>query len=171
MVLIVEMFNGRPNIMKIMGPNEEGELVVKELITEGPPDPEYRKFSCSGFNWKKVLELGEKMGWKPSGSVLEKTLDSINPIVSDYKPSSWGDDDYKIFTALDASNLADSLERLLTLMEDLSIKEVNRKEPFLITSTMTQAQHKNINRDINKEFLKDFILFLRKGKFKFVWDD
>ena len=91
MAYIVDMLNGKSHMLEIMGMDEDGELYVKKIVETGPPDPELRKFSCSGANWEKALELGNKMGWKPTGSVLEKTVDTSEPVMSDYKPSSWGD--------------------------------------------------------------------------------
>jgi len=171
MVFIVEMFNGSSNRTEIMGLDEEGELYVEKVIEHGPPDSDYRKFSCSSKNWEKALELGQKLGWKPNGSVLEKTLDSEHPKTSDYEPSSWGEDDYKIFTAKDASELADALDKALELMNDLQFNEKGNDSAVFLTSSMTESDFKQINRNLSKDFLKDFIIFLRKGKFNFVWDD
>ena len=171
MAFIVMMFNGKRNTLEIMGLDSDGELYVERVITTGEPDPEYRRFSCSGSTWEKVLELGRKMEWKPTGSVLEKTIDSPNPTIGDYKPSSWGDDDYKIFIAKDSSALADALDRALYLMKEFQLKEYGKESPTYIVQGMNEQEHKQINQNLSKEFLSDFISFLRKGKFKFVWDD
>jgi hypothetical protein len=137
---------------------------------KGEPDPGYREFSCSSHNWENTLKLGRKMGWLATGSVLEKTIDTPNPVISDYEPSSWGDDDYKVFLAKDAAALADALEKAVTVMKLGKIKS-GKHGPALIVSGMNEKEYKNINRDISTDFLSDFIVFLRKGKFKFVWDD
>jgi len=170
MAFIVEMFNGKSNTTVFMGMDADGEEYVSEVIKEGEPDPDYRAFSCSSHNWENTLKLGRKMGWLATGSVLEKTIDSPQPVMSDYEPSSWGDDDYKVFLAKDAAALANALEKAIGVMK-LGKIESGKHRPALIVPGMNEKEYKNINRDISKDFLSDFIKFLRKGKFKFVWDD
>lgn len=171
MAYIVEMFNGRSNRMEIMGLNEDKDLYVEKVIIEGEPTPDFREFSCSRDNWNKALELGRKMGWIPTGSVFEKTLDMPEPELSDYEPSSWGDDDLKIFSDKDAAALANALYKAIELMEDFQLKEYGNDSTIILTSTMNENEYKHLNRNLTKEFLFDFVTFLRKGKFNFVWDD
>jgi len=171
MAYIVILINGRPNTIEIMGLGEDGELFIEKTIQDGSPDPEFRKFLCSGFNWKEILDLGQKMGWNPYGSVFEKTLNSINPEISNYEPSTWGDNDYKVITAEDALNLADSLEKALDTRDVIQNGNEHQPNTILLTSTMSESDYKHINRNLSTEFLEEFIQFLRKGKFKFIWDD
>ena len=170
MAYIVEMFNGKSNRQEIMGLNSDGDLYIEKLIIEGEPTPDFREFSCSGNNWNKALELGRKMGWIPTGSVFEKTLDLPEPQTSDYEPSSWGDDDLKVFLAKDASALADVLAKTIEIMKDFQLKEYGKPSTIILNSTMNETAYKNINRNLNEEFLSDFVAFLRKGKFLFVGD-
>lgn len=171
MAFIVEMFNGKPDRLEIMELDSNGELYLDRVIPDGPPNPDFRKFSCSGQNWEKALELGQKMGWTPMGSVLEKTIDTSQPIMSDYKPSSWGEDDYKIFSEKDAAAFADALQKAVELMEEFQLKEYGKDSSILIVEGMNKDEYSQINRNLSQDFLNDFISFLRKGKFKFVWDD
>lgn len=171
MAYIVILINGRPDKIEIMGLGGDGELYLEKVVEDGPHDPEYRKFLCSGFNWQKVLDLGKKMGWQPHGSIFERTLNSGSEKISDYEPSSWGDSDYKIFSAEDASNLADNLEKAIEFTE-LSVNgNASSRNTILFTPRMTANDFKYINQNLSKEFLEEFIPFLRKGKFKFIWDD
>jgi hypothetical protein len=171
MAYIVILINGKPNTIEIMGLGEDGELFIEKTIQDGSLDPEFRKFLCSGFNWKEVLDLGQKMGWNPHGSMFERTLNNKTPEISNYEPSSWGDNDYKVFTAEDASKLADSLEKALVLRDIIQNGNDHQRNTILLTSAMTESEYKHINRNLSKEFLEEFIQFLRKGKFKFIWDD
>ena len=171
MAYIVEMFNGKSNRMEIMGLNKEGDLYVEEVIIEGEPTPDFREFSCSGDNWNKSLDLGRKMGWIPTGSVFEKTLDFPEPENSDYEPSSWGDADLKVFTDVDASALADALYKAIELMKEFQLKEYGTDSTIILTSTMNENQYNHINQNMTEKFLNDFVIFLRKGKFIFVWED
>lgn len=171
MAFIVEMFHGRSGKIEIMDLDNEGELYIKEVVMAGKPDPDYRYFSCSGTNWTNVLELGNKMGWKPSGSVLAKTIDTPNPIFNDYKPSDWGDEQLKVFMEDDASALAEALEKSIILMDESQLKDHGREGPIIITPAMNPDEYNQVNQGFSKFFLLDFIKFLRKGRFFFVWDD
>jgi hypothetical protein len=164
---IVEMFNGKSNKLEIMGLDSEGELYVEKVVEDGPPTPDYRSFRCSGFNWPKILELGRQNGWVPAGSVFEKTISNPVPARSDYEPPSWGDD-LKIFTAEDASNLADALAKALAKRAGSNADKPFFGGPVLLVHGMTETEFNELN---DQERLTQFIDFLRKGQFNFVWDD
>lgn len=166
MSLKVEMFWGKPDRMEIMGLDTEGELYVQDIIPLGEPNPDFRIFDCPYYVWDWIIKLGEIMGWNPMGTVMEKTIDSNEPIISDYKPNTWRDDDFKIFLAEDAKGLAGSLEKAIKLLEPQS------NVSGLMTSSMNEKDEiiKLINH-LTIPQLRNFIIFLRKGKFKFVYDD
>ena len=152
MSFVVEMFNGVPHFTEIMDLNADGEWFVAEVIKYETIDPEYRTFSCCVSNWEKALKLGEEMGWKPIGTILKKTLNTEKPVISDYEPSTW--DYVKIFREEDALSFASALE-----------KSLNKK------AKKNKKHDTDENKPLSRGFLKEFISFLKKGKFGFAYDD
>lgn len=167
----VKMWNGKLNQLEIMGLNEDGELYVKEIRKTGETSPDFREFSCSGYNWKRAIELGEKMGWMPTGTVLKGTIGNPNPKTGDYQPSSWDNEDIKVFLAEDAVSFANALAKAVELMKEFRLAEYGGKGGGYINPSIDFNQLKQINQNLTIDFLTDFIVFLRKGKFCFVWDD
>lgn len=172
MAYIVEMQNGRNNKLEIMGLDDRGEMYVEKIVYDGDPDPNFRRFECSGDNWKKSIELGKKMGWVPTGTIYEKTLKLPEKIVSNYDPPSvvMGED-YKIFTENDSKNFAEALVKAVELMQQFDLKEYGNESTVLLKSPMTEKEFEDINRNMSISFLKDFAIFLYKGQFSFNWDD
>ena len=167
MTLKVEMFNGKPDRMEMMGLDNDGELYVEKVVKVGEPNPDFRLFTCSSWDWLNFIELGKIMGWTPMGTVMEKTIDSNEPILSDYDPSTWMDDDFKVFLAEDAKELANSLEKSYSY-----ISEPKSKVYGLINNVSIDIHEiKVLVNQLSITQLRNFIIFLRKGKFKFVYDD
>lgn len=172
MAYIVEMQNGYNNKLEIMGLDDRGEMFVEKIVYDGDPDPNFRRFCCSGDNWKKSIELGKKMGWVPTGTILEKTLNLPEKKYSDYDPPSVVlGEDYKIFTEQDAKNFAEALVKAVDLMQHFDLKEYGNDSTVLLKSAMTEEEFKSINRNMDISFLKEFAVFLHKGQFSFNWDD
>lgn len=71
MAFIVVMWWGRPHEIQVQAMDEHGGLYVKEVIPNGPPDPERRTFSCSAWNWEAAQDLGRAFGWRPKGPLFE----------------------------------------------------------------------------------------------------
>src|SRR5262245_44501606 len=95
MAFIVEMFYGKPNGAIVYGHDDDGELVVKEVIkSEEPPDPTARYFSCHVSVWEELLDLGQRYGWHPLGTVPEEPesnwwIGAKEELINNYKPIDW----------------------------------------------------------------------------------
>ena len=167
MTVKVEMFWGKPDRMEMMGLDNDGELYVEKVVKVGEPNPDFRLFTCSSWDWSNFIKLGKIMGWNPMGTVMEKTIGTNEPIISDYEPSSWMDGDLKVFLAEDAKELANSLEKSFSY-----ISEPKSKVYGLINNVSIEINEiKQLINYLSISQLRNFIIFLRKGKFKFVYDD
>jgi hypothetical protein len=171
MAFIVEMFSGTPDKLEILGFNSDGDLYVKSIVQKEIKNPDFRTYKCSGHQWKNALELGRRLGWSPTGTILEKTIDTANPVISDYDPCSWGDEDYKVFTENDAKAFAAALTKATELMNEFKLLPFGIKAPKIISAELNESEFIQVNGNLSKEFLLSFITFLLKGKFCFVYDD
>ena len=167
MTVKVEMFWGNPDRLEIMRLGSDDELYVQNVIAVGDPNPDFRTFDCSYYVWDWIIDLGKMMGWSPMGTIIQSTIETNEPIVSDYEPNTWRDDNFKIFLAEDAIGLANSLEKAMDLLNTI---HPNVSESTLISSINLNGIKQLINH-ISLSQLKNFIIFLRKGKFNFVYDD
>lgn len=173
MAFIVEMCWGRSDGLLVYGLDADGELVPSHYIPSStPPDPERREFNCHMFTWKNVLELGERAGWVPQGTIpTDSSRDvwaKLGRFESSYKPEEW---QYaKQFRADDAASLADALQRVLDSGAGQEVM-TSRPMPLLLRDGMSLEEIIDANRNISPVFLRDFIAFIRKGCFVFAWDD
>lgn len=159
MALIVEMIHGCLNGFQV---NRHGNLTKSN---------DYAFFSCGYSKWKRVLVIGEQFGWRPMGSVINNTLSTNNAVKSDYSPSSWNENEvYKVFLSEDALALSDALQAFFDY-DNKTIEDLKVRGATIITEDMNEEQYQLVNGDIEVSFLEDFISFLRKGDFIFVWDD
>lgn len=163
----VEMFWGKPDRMEIMSLDSEGELYLQNVIPIGEPNPDFRIFDTPNYIWDWIIDIGKMMGWSSMGTVIEKTIETTNPIISDYEPNTWGDKDLKVFLAEDADDLANSLEKALNYLNEPKSKTNGLVENIIVDED-------KLNRLVSHMAvyqLSKFIVFLRKGKFNFVYDD
>lgn len=139
--------------------------------------PEFSEFSCHGDTWEMLLSMAMANGWQPVGTVpYDSIKDSpdIEPPADvprgNYKVKSYGETEGNAITAVDATAMADALERGKWELEKAG-------SPFfspgtlLIGDEMNLKQFQQINSAITPEYLDRFISFLRKGGFGFAWDD
>ena len=172
MAFIVVMVWGRPHELVVEDIDNDGDAVYTVVPNDGPPDPEWRRFSCHGSVWEQMLDFGRMHGWEPSGTLpsdrARKRWDELGKFDDSYKPSDW----YylKQVTGNDAAALADALERAI-LAGETAASERASVRPTLIVEGMTQAEFFAANRGLSEPFLRDFVAFLRKGPFNFAWDD
>jgi len=164
MAFVVEMYNSSSGKQYVGYLNDDGDLAYR-LVSDKGASPDYRYFSCSMWVWNDTISLAKKLGWEQMGSI--RTVDNKKEI-SDYEPFSY---ESKLFQKNDASNLADVLEIAIKLLQDGKTEEFQKQNPVLLKSGMTEEDFKSQNRNLTPDFLRDFIAFLRKGEFSFLFDD
>jgi hypothetical protein len=132
-----------------------------------PKTPAFRRF-CMHMNvWPDVLALAEAHGWQAGGTAY--AWGPREGAASDYKC----EEDGKCVSDIDASALANALERAHTRMLAGEIAPGERPSPALFVESfwidfddMMQA-----NRALTAEYLGDFVSFVQRGGFRFYWDD
>ncbi|MFT3946153.1 MAG: hypothetical protein QM763_04185 [Agriterribacter sp.] len=90
----------------------------------------------------------------PQGTILQNTIETSNPVRSDYSPCSWGYEPYKVFTKEDCVTLTIALEECI---HD-NIKLQGTDEP-------------DLGGGLAVPVVKQMIDFMKFGDFIFVWDD
>ncbi len=174
MAFIVEMLAGRAPSIIVEGIDEYGQRCVDRVITvEDPPDPEWRTFSCAAWLWEEIQKLAKEHGWHPLGTVprdvSDGRWDTAGEFKHSYEPGDWGY--VKLVLAEDAAAWADALERFADRVEAGEVTVLAKSHCLLIREGMTEEELEAANRDMSLEFLRELIAFLRRGGFRFAWDD
>jgi hypothetical protein len=142
-------------------------------------------FLCDGHRsqyvgmelWDLLLEIGELYGWKPKGTIPD--LDSSGWITDknidlrqrmDYVPSMWSYQ--KIVTPSDALDWSHALERFVSAVEDENETLLPKPEcpPNLIGKVGEHPYKLRKDPALFKK-ARGFAWFLRKGGFRFNFDD
>jgi hypothetical protein len=170
MACVVDMSWGAAHRGVMIRRGENGEVTdVRILRVRGTPDPDRRSFYCSGQVWYDTLDLARKHGWKPGRTLsAAEGMDAwmqaggcdgtFEPRLRPY---------VKQVQAADAASLADALTRALgdpVEMAMLRIALGSTTEAFGPEFVPAVAA-----RPLSSAFLRDFIVFLRKGPFVFAW--
>ena len=129
-------------------------------------------FKFSNVTWAKILSLAKYYGWKSKGTVDPWWKDE--PDAPDWR-GCYTSNDGQWVTREDALNMANSLDRAIEEMdgtskkvsEDIAIDE-DFKRAVLVTKELELflgLSECSAKGDIDKQMLKDFIQFCRKGSF------
>lgn len=172
MVLIVEMWWGKAHEIVVEDVDEQGELYVREVIPNGPPDPERRTFSCHASNWTTAQALAKAFGWVPQGAVVRPwrgTEGLVTVRDTDYVPDGWIRGVHRV-DADDATAWGRALEACVQAIDAGMFDLPDVQSPVLIRDGMTLDQFRQANRGLTVQFLRSFAAFLSKGAFEFGWD-
>jgi len=167
MAFVVEMCFGKRGFLDVIDFDKEGNPYVTETIKNGEQSADWREFSCSMWHWDDTVELGRKLGWKPKGTVFEKSEGKY--ILSDYRPNEWYGK--KLFQADDAKALAAVLEIGQQFMYEGKLEAAEKINPVLIREGVSMKELIQLNAQLTPMFLKNFIAFLKRGQFYFAYDD
>jgi hypothetical protein len=171
MALIVEMWWGRPHEIVVQDVDEHGELYVREVIPNGPPDPERRTFSCHADNWKHAQALAKQFGWQPKGPLLHpwRAKDAAPVRQETYEPDGWIRGLHEV-EADDARAWGAALTACAAAVEEGRFELPEVHSVVLIRDDMTANEFREANRGLTVQFLRAFAGFMAKGAFKFGWD-
>jgi hypothetical protein len=165
LVFIVEMFWGRPHEIVILGDDGSGEMVpIGTKPTGNPLDPERRTFLLHDQPWRVFQAIAREYGWRPAGTVSCAEWNGDQADEPSYEPHSWR---CKQVTAEDAAAWAAALERALPVL----VTSESRATPPTIVPALGSEGMLQALRGPSAPLAREFIAFLRRGAFKFLWDD
>lgn len=149
-------------------------------------------FRWNIWGWPPILTLGAAYGWKPMGTIIHKLTPELieenniseedankhNEAVEAWDGSYTGNDG-QIVIAKDANNLADALESCLDDIPDFHIPNPGAEEDGTTKlDNLAGQKHRDSLRQgsrpaltvefsgtENKNYIRDFIKFLRLGDF------
>jgi len=130
------------------------------------------RMKFSNITWAKILSLAKYYGWKPTGTVDPWWKDE--PDAPDWC-GCYTSNDGQWVTSDDALNMANALDRATEDMDGTSKKDSNEiaiDEDFKFgvlamkkLESLLGPDARPCKGDIDKQMLKDFIRFCRKGSF------
>ena len=140
---------GRPPGLLVYGIDERGEMAPVEYRPgEEPPDSEWREATVTVWEWPDLVALGQRYGWVPEGTLPDEGPDD-GPR-GPYEP--WAD--YARVTGPDAAAWADALDRALA-------------DPAAWPAPDPAAP----GRGLRPDRARAFAAFLRRGPFRFAYDE
>lgn len=148
-------------------------MLIVEMVRGEPGQPGFTTFDLQVKTWRKLLEIAEKFGWTPEGTVIDefsakRNSDYIAHFQPTYKVEPWG---YcKRVTDTDAIGLSRALTAAFIAIKAGDIAPLQAQNQVLISDGMTASDFKRLNLSPN-DSLRDFAEFTSNGGFVFAWDD
>ena len=148
-------------------------MLIVEMVRREPGEAGFATFDLQVKTWRKLLEVAEKFGWTPEGTVVDKDSakrnhDYIAHFQPTYKAEPWG---YcKRVTDTDAIGLSRALTAAFIAIKAGDIAPLQAQSQVLIREGMTKEEFESVNLSSN-DSLRDFAEFTSKGGFVFAWDD
>jgi hypothetical protein len=159
------MFWGRPHEIIILGDDGQGEMVpIGTRPTGHPPDPERRALFMHQQAWRVFQALAREYGWEPAGTVRCEGWTGEQADEPSYEPHSWR---CKRVTRADAAAWARALERALPVLAS----DETESTPVTIVPSLGVDGQRQARRGVSQPLAREFIAFLRRGPFSFLWDD
>ena len=148
-------------------------MLIVEMVRGETGQPGFTTFDLQVKTWRKLLEVAEKFGWTPEGTVVDedsakRNHDYIAHFQPTYKVEPWG---YcKRVTDTDAIGLSRALTAAFMAIKAGDIAPLQAQNQVLISDGMTASDFKRLNLRPN-DSLRDFAEFTSNGGFVFAWDD
>jgi len=137
-----------------------------------------RGFRWNMWGWAEVINLGLAYGWQPKGTEMDIDISCFENYedyenYKEHHDGSYFGNSGQIVCAEDAKAFSDALESSL---DDIPDERVDKRETIPIDDAFMKERAKIWNQEqsalvsrfsgeSNKNYLKDFISFLREGAF------
>ena len=118
-------------------------MLIVEMVREEPGEAGFTTFDLQVKTWRKMLEVAEKFGWTPEGTVVDKDSakrnhDYIAHFEPTYQVEPWG---YcKRVTDTDAIRLSRALTATLIAIKAGDIAPLQDQNQVLIRYGMTKEE-------------------------------
>ena len=148
-------------------------MLIVEMVRGEPGQPGFTTFDLQVKTWRKLLEIAEKFGWTPEGTVIDEFSAKRNSDYSahfqpTYKVEPWG---YcKRMTDTDAFAISKALFAAYKAIKARKAGVLDKSSAILISEDMNEAEFKRLNLSAEDSLLS-FAEFTACGGFIFAWDD
>ncbi len=130
-------------------------------------------FDCSIFNWKKTLDLAEKFGWVPEGTLPDEwTRNYTRDYDAHFKPTyDWVSWEYcKRFSDSDAKNFSIALFEAAKYLQQDGVEKPAKNNPTIFIEGASLIEHLSVNFSITTVLI-GLAQFASRGGFVFAVDD
>lgn len=131
---------------------------------------DYLRFG--GFGWAIILELAERFGWEPRGTLPPEGLEEADDEpMEPWDGDNYGSNDGQIVTAEDAAAIADALQAALSDPEASAVlaemgavqrQQVEQMVPPEVAASFAALP----SFEQYRPTIESFIAFCRKGRFR-----
>ena len=148
-------------------------MLIVEMVRGEPGEARFATFDLQVKTWRKLLEVAEKFGWTPEGTVVDKDSAKRNPdyiahFQPTYKVEPWG---YcKRVTDADAVAMSKALFAAYKAIKAGKVGVLDKSGAILISEDMNEADFERLNLSAEDSLLS-FAEFTACGGFIFAWDD
>ena len=148
-------------------------MLIVEMVRGEPGEAGFATFDLQVKTWRKLLEVAEKFGWTPEGTVVDKDSakrnhDYIAHFQPTYKVEPWG---YcKRVTDADAVAMSKALFAAYESIKAGKVGVLEKSSAILISEDMNEADFDRLNLSAEDSLLS-FAEFTANGGFIFAWDD
>lgn len=133
-------------------------------------------FRWNMWGWAEVINLALAYGWQPKGTEIDENMFKSYEDYEDYQENYGGQyfgnngqivisEDAKAFSNALESSLDDIPDERVEKRETIPIDDEFLKERAKIWNQEQSALVTRFSGESNKDYLKEFIKFLRKGSF------
>ena len=123
-------------------------MLIVEMVRGEPGQPGFTTFDLQVKTWRKLLEIAEKFGWTPEGTVIDefsakRNSDYIAHFQPTYKVEPWG---YcKRMTDTDAFAISKALFAAYKAIKARKAGVLDKSSAILISEDMNEAEFKRLN--------------------------
>ena len=148
-------------------------MLIVEMVRGEPGEAGFATFDLQVKTWRKLLEVAEKFGWTPEGTVVDedsakRNHDYIAHFQPTYKVEPWG---YcKRVTDADAVAMSKALFAAYESIKAGKVGVLEKSSAILISEDMNEADFDRLNLSAEGSLLS-FAEFTANGGFIFAWDD
>jgi len=148
-------------------------MLIVEMVRGEPGQPGFTTYDLQVKTWRKLLEVAQKFGWTPEGTVIDEDSAKRNPdyigrFQSTYKVEPWGYG--KRVTDADAVAMSKALFAADKAIKAGKVGGLEKQGAILISDGMNEADFERLNLSAEGSLLS-FAEFTANGGFIFAWDD
>ena len=148
-------------------------MLIVEMVRGEPGEPGFTCFDQQVKTWRKLLEVAQKFGWTPEGTVVDefsarRNSEYVANFQPTYKVEPWGC--HKRVTDADAFAMSKAMFAASKAIKAGKVGVLEKSGAILISEDMNEADFERLNLSAEDSLLS-FAEFTACGGFIFAWDD